>query len=141
MGSIQCLLRSVSVRTKSNKLDNMNILARLFCLLLVLEVSHGLFFGTPRSSCSRNSQCRSFARRQCLGAEFIFCFGPSRAYTLPGRCVERRNFFCDIGNALGGRGGDCRYNECANCLNSQDCGFDEYCSNSQCIQNNNNNNG
>ena len=28
-------------------------------------------------------------------------------------------------DALGGRGGDCRYNECANCLNSQDCGFNE----------------
>ena len=27
-------------------------------------------------------------------------------------------------DAFGGRG-NCRYNECANCLNSQDCGFNE----------------
>lgn len=26
---------------------------------------------------------------------------------------------------LGGRNNNCRYNECAQCLNSQDCGFNE----------------
>merc|ERR1712045_563538 len=110
------------------------LIALLF--LALTNLTFGLFFGTPRSSCSRNSQCRNFARSQCLGASFIFCFGQSRPYTLPGRCIQRSNVFCDIGNVVGGRRDNCLYNECADCLNSQDCGFNEYCSNHSCIQSN-----
>ena len=50
------------------------------------------------SSCRSNNQCRSFGRTQCLGNQFIFCFGQTRGYTLPGRCVNRSNPFCDVGS-------------------------------------------
>merc|ERR1712141_517907 len=64
---------------------------------LSLQFSEALF-GTPSSTCSRDSQCGAFRRSQCLGTSFIFCFGPSRAYTVRGRCLNRSNFFCDVGS-------------------------------------------
>merc|ERR1711878_159071 len=107
--------------------------SKLFSSLAALQ-SEALF-GTPSSTCSRDSQCGAFRRTQCLGTSFIFCFGPSRAYTVRGRCLNRSNFFCDVGNVLGGgrRPANCRYRECAQCLEDQDCtGFDQYCSDFNC---------
>merc|ERR1712184_220690 len=91
----------------------MRLMLTTFLFLALSDVTLGIFFNTPGSSCSSNRQCRTFARTQCLGDEFIFCFGQTRAYTVPGLCVQRSNAFCDIGNALGGRRDNCRYNECA----------------------------
>merc|ERR1712109_350944 len=92
-------------------------------LISRLALQSEALFGTPSSTCSRDSQCGAFRRTQCLGTSFILCFGPSRAYTVRGRCLNRSNFFCDVGNFLGGerRPANCRSRECAQCLEDQDC--------------------
>merc|ERR1712018_75326 len=111
----------------------MKLMLSTVLVLALSSVTLGIFFNTPRTSCTSNRQCRSFSRTQCLGTNFILCFGQSRSYTEPGLCVQRNNALCDIGNALGGRD-NCRYNECAECLNSQDCGYREYCSSNRCVR-------
>merc|ERR1711936_307592 len=108
----------------------------LSALLLALTLSQAaaLFFGTPGNQCRSDRQCPTFARTQCLGTSFILCFGPSRHYTVSGRCLTRSNFFCDVGNVLGGRRNNCRYTACAECLLGSDCtGFDQYCSGNSCF--------
>merc|ERR1712018_106258 len=128
----------------------MKLMLSTVLVLALSSVTLGIFFNTPRTSCTSNRQCRSFSRTQCLGTNFILCFGQSRSYTEPGLCVQRNNALCDIGNALGGRRDNCRYNECAECLNSQDCGYREvivitksdfynafifqYCSSNRCVR-------
>merc|ERR1712224_406692 len=111
----------------------MRLILSTVLVLALSSVTLGIFFNTPRTSCSSNRQCRSFSRTQCLGTDFILCFGQTRSYTVPGLCVQRSNILCDIGNALGGRD-NCRYNECAECLERQDCGYSERCSNNRCVR-------
>merc|ERR1712184_224610 len=54
----------------------MRLMLTTFLFLALSDVTLGIFFDTPRSSCSSNRQCRTFARTQCLGDEFIFfCSG------------------------------------------------------------------
>merc|ERR1712130_604391 len=133
----------VPVSRVTNHNHHLEMFSKIFICLCLLQATTGLFFGTPSSSCNRDSQCRSFGRSQCLGNQFIFCFGPSRAYTVPGRCLNRSNFFCDVGNVFRGgrRPENCSYRECAQCLNDSDCSaFNEYCSNFYCVQRPNNNN-
>ena len=57
------------------------------------------------STCNRDSQCGAFRRTRCLGSQFIFCFGDIRAFTVPGRCLNRSNFFCDVGSEYPQSGG------------------------------------
>merc|ERR1712193_65300 len=94
----------------------------LFMVCLLVNDISGIFFSTPVSSCSNDSQCGSFRRSRCLGAEFIFCFGRSETFQVAGACIPRINFFCGIGNVLKGRRDNCNYNECAECLRDTDCG-------------------
>jgi len=106
----------------------------LFVATLVVEKSSGLFFGTPTSQCRSNSQCPTFRRSRCLGNSFIFCFGRSESYIVSGKCLNRSNIFCDVGNFLDGgrRNRNCRYNQCAQCLEDSDCtSFNQVCSNIQ----------
>merc|ERR1712018_122844 len=103
---------------------------------LSVQFSDALFFGTPQSSCSSDSQCGTFRRSQCLGDQFIFCFGESRSYSVSGKCVERPDLRCHLGNAFSGgrRNANCQYRECAQCLTSQDCtGQRQYCSQNKCL--------
>ena len=49
------------------------------------------------SSCSRDYQCQSFERSECVGTYlFNICFGSTRAYTVGGRCVNKSNGYCDL---------------------------------------------
>eukprot|EP00092_Neocalanus_flemingeri_P047277 GFUD01053535.1.p1 GENE.GFUD01053535.1~~GFUD01053535.1.p1 ORF type:complete len:125 (+),score=16.79 GFUD01053535.1:90-464(+) len=114
---------------------NTLLVLSIIVLSLAIEQSQGLFFGTPSSLCNSDSQCPSFGRSECLGTSFIFCFGPSRGYTVSGRCLNRSNFFCAAGNFLGGgrRNRNCNYRECAQCLQDSDCrGYNQYCSGNNC---------
>merc|ERR1712115_56189 len=108
----------------------------LCVVFLLVNAVSGIFFSTPVSSCSNDSQCRSFRRSRCLGTEFIFCFGRSETFQVSGACVPRNNFFCSIGNVVKGRRNNCNYNECAECLRPSDCGnsisTDYDCINYQC---------
>merc|ERR1712142_290183 len=93
--------------------------------------SSGLFFGTPNSECRSDSQCPSFGRTRCLGTNFILCFGQTQSYTVSGRCLNRSNIICGLGNLLGGRRSsrNCRYRQCAECLIDRDCrGYNQQCS-------------
>ena len=110
--SLTTMVQSCSVQT----LSWWEILERMFLtvvLISCLALQSEALFGTPvslkskmiflhwsvqSSTCSRDSQCGAFRRTQCLGTSFIFCFGPSRAYTVRGRCLNRSNFFCDVGS-------------------------------------------
>merc|ERR1719260_562532 len=116
-------------------------LALTLVALLLIGQASSLFFGTPNSQCNSNSQCPTFQRTRCLGNSFIFCFGKSESYIVSGRCLDRSNFFCDVGNFLNGgrRNRNCRYRQCAQCLESSDCtGFDQYCSDGTCFTRNTN---
>merc|ERR1711923_443606 len=89
---------------------------------LVVCLTNGLFFGTPNSECSLDSQCPSFGRSECLQRELLIFCTRERLYRVPGRCVQRNNFLCDVGNAINGnRRQSCGYTECAQCLTSSDC--------------------
>merc|ERR1712183_596548 len=108
-----------------NKYHQASMVARAILIIsLFVCVSNALFFGTPTSECSRDSQCKSFGRTECLKTELLFFCTAERAYTVSGKCVERGNWFCDVDNALNGdrRPRNCRYRECANCLTSEACG-------------------
>ena len=54
-------------------------------------------FMLQASSCSRDYQCQSFERSECVGTYlFNICFGSTRAYTVAGRCVNKSNGYCDL---------------------------------------------
>merc|ERR1739838_706525 len=110
------------VVTKPAKM-NTSIVLSLVIIALAIKQSHGLFFGTPNSECRSDSQCPSFGRSRCLGASFILCFGQSQSYTVSGRCLNRSNLFCTVGNILGGgrNNHNCAYRVCAECLQDSDC--------------------
>merc|ERR1712115_210600 len=67
----------------------MRLILSTVLVLALSSVTLGIFFNTPRTSCSSNRQCRSFSRTQCLGTDFILCFGQTRSYTVPGLCVPQ----------------------------------------------------
>merc|ERR1712142_1248702 len=91
------------------------------CVALCINQSSGLFFRTPNSECRSDSQCPSFGRTRCLGTNFILCFGQTQSYTVSGRCLNRSNIICGLGN--------CRYRQCAECLIDRDCrGYNQQCS-------------
>jgi len=95
---------------------NTKIITAVF-LTTFLHISSGLFFGPTRSSCRSD--------RDCTG---LFS---SRI----GKCLNRRNFFCDVGNLFSNRRSqnNCSYRSCAQCLNDVDCFGDQYCSQGSCI--------
>eukprot|EP00091_Calanus_sinicus_P006381 TRINITY_DN17029_c0_g1_i1.p1 TRINITY_DN17029_c0_g1~~TRINITY_DN17029_c0_g1_i1.p1 ORF type:complete len:127 (-),score=7.38 TRINITY_DN17029_c0_g1_i1:171-551(-) len=113
-------------------------------LLLAVCQTQAFFFGGRgllRSQCTSDSGCPTFRRSRCLG-DFISCiFGNSESYIVSGRCLNRSNLFCDVGNLAGGgrRPRNCRYGECAQCLQDSDCtGFNQYCLFSTCRTRNTN---
>merc|ERR1711935_729228 len=74
-------------------------------LLSLLCVSSSLFFNSsPASTCSSDRQCSGFTRRECVGKQFILCFGQTRTYRVGGKCVTRGNTLCGIGNVFLGGG-------------------------------------
>ena len=79
-----CLSNALFFGTPVN-IDNIN-LSRPVCISLILQTSE----------CSRDSQCQSFGRTECLKTELLFFCTAERAYTVPGKCVERGNWFCDV---------------------------------------------
>merc|ERR1711978_124665 len=108
------------------------IFSLLFCL------TRGLFFRSELvSQCSRDSQCQTFGRTQCLKRELLFFCTEERSYTVPGKCVQRTNLICGLGNVLNGnrRQENCKYTQCANCLLSQDCGLEYSCRDYNCRRN------
>merc|ERR1712098_271033 len=128
---------------KGTEMESQTVFITIVSFLLIGE-SCALFFGTPDSQCNSNNQCPTFRRNRCLGNSFIFCFGKSESYIVSGRCLNRSNVFCDIGNFLDGgrRPRNCRYRQCAQCLESTDCtGFDQYCYGGTCFTRNTNTNG
>merc|ERR1712012_687274 len=91
-------------------------------LLILLQLSNAIFFGSPTSTCRSNNQCPNIRRRgqvcngsyNLLGIKIPKC--QDRYYTIGGRCLNRSSFLCNLG---GGR--NCNYRECAECLKSEDC--------------------
>merc|ERR1711935_608023 len=103
-------------------------------LLSLLCVSSSLFFNSsPASTCSSDRQCSGFTRRECVGKQFILCFGQTRTYRVGGKCVPRGNKICSIGNVFFGRRNTCDYRECARCLTNQDCSGRLECSSYRCV--------
>merc|ERR1711862_452729 len=84
---------------KGIEMERGTVILSIVSFLLVGQ-SCALFFGTPDSQCNSNNQCPTFRRTRCLGNSFIFCFGKSESYIVSGRCLNRSNVFCDIGNFL-----------------------------------------
>merc|ERR1712062_401109 len=130
---------SQSVTTTEKTIINQpaSMVARAILIIsLFVCLSNGFFFGTPRSECSRDSQCQSFSRTECLKTELLFFCSVERPYRVPGKCVERNNVFCDLDNALnrGRRPENCRYRECARCLSSEDCAVGYDCRSYNCYK-------
>jgi len=84
----------------------------LLMLTILVNISSGLFFGTPRSTCSRDYDCRSR------------------------KCRNNSNFFCDIGNLFRGnrRASNCTYRTCAECTNNNHCPGRQKCSGYRCVE-------
>merc|ERR1711981_692745 len=107
----------------------------ILCLATAIQQATSLFFGAQSSQCRSDSECPSFGRSECLGTNFLLCFGKSRRYTVSGRCNIRTNIFCGVGNLLNGkrRDRDCSYGVCAQCLINTDChGYNQICSGNTC---------
>merc|ERR1712066_1051746 len=115
-----------------------SMVARAILIISLFVCVSNALFETPRSECSRDSQCKSFRRTECLNTELLFFCTAERAYTVSGKCVERNNWYCDVDNSLNGdrRPRNCRYRECADCLTSQDCrgGYVSYFSPWECSE-------
>jgi len=119
-------------------MKSLTVLGTLVFVLAITQ-TRGLFFGTPRNQCTSNSQCRSFNRSRCDQPNFLlFCFGNARQTLVGGRCLNKNNVFCSVGSLLQGntRNRGCNYRECAQCLENQDCRFDERCSGGTCYESN-----
>merc|ERR1719188_1954199 len=95
---------------------NTKIITAVF-LITLLHLSSGLFFGSTRSTCRADRDCTALFSSRI------------------GKCLNRRNFFCDVGNIFSNRRSqnDCSYRSCAECLNDVDCFGDRYCSQGSCF--------
>jgi len=83
-------------------------------LVTIMHQSSALFFGPTESTCRSD--------RDCSGT-----FSSN-----VGKCIDKRNGLCDIGNFFGGKN-ECSYKTCATCFNDVDCPGQNYCSLGSCI--------
>merc|ERR1711942_83669 len=84
----------------------------------IMKTSFIIFFSvfllpvfTQRTSCTSDGDCGKLQRSQCMGINFIFCFGRMEKISVRGKCVQKK---------------------CAKCLKNADCGGSEICSGYSC---------
>jgi len=109
----------------------------VFCLL---QLSSALFFGRQRD-CRSNNECPNIRRRagqDCSGNFNLFGLRiptcNQRYSNLGGRCVNKRDGFCNFANAFGGNR-NCNIRRCAECLSSEDCPNSncQLCQDNKCV--------